>query len=243
MTHSSSADIVICGAGIAGTAVAYHLAVTHGVERIVLMDEREPLTMTSDKGTQGYRNWWPGPDDTMLRFVSRSIELLEQTALESDNVFRLNRRGYLFATAEADQLATMRATAAQVSAYGMGELREHTSVSSYTRHPAEGFLGQLDGADVLLGDAAHDAFPYLREDMAGAVHVRRAGTMNAVALGNWFLKRAAAHGTQVMRDRVTGIDSTGGRVRGVRLASGATIATDRVIIAAGPAVQDFGRML
>ena len=84
---------------MAGAATAYHLAVRHGLG-VVLVDEREPLTLTSDKGTQGYRNWWPGPDDTMLKLVSRSIDLLEETARESGNMFRMNRRGYFFATAD-----------------------------------------------------------------------------------------------------------------------------------------------
>src|SRR5437764_5057460 len=112
-----SPDIVICGAGIAGAAAAYHLAVRQGVRRVVLIDEREPLTLTTDKGTQGYRNWWPGPDDTMLRFVSRSIDLAEESALESGNVFRLNRRGYVFATAESDEVRRLEATARTVSSY------------------------------------------------------------------------------------------------------------------------------
>src|SRR3954471_7794749 len=101
----SKADVVICGAGIAGAAAAFHLAVRRDVGRVILVDEYEPLTVTSDKGTQGYRNWWPGPDDTMLRLVSRSIDLLEETARESDNAFRMNRRGYLFATGRTDRLA------------------------------------------------------------------------------------------------------------------------------------------
>ena len=57
----SRAEVVICGAGIAGVAAAYHLAVRRGVKQVLLVDEREPLTLTSDKGTQAYRNWWPGP--------------------------------------------------------------------------------------------------------------------------------------------------------------------------------------
>src|SRR3954465_3441214 len=122
----SSADVVICGAGIAGIAAAYHLAVRQRVERVVIVDERDPLTLTSDKGTQGYRNWWPGPDDTMLKLVSRSIDLLEETARETGNIFRMNRRGYLFATADESRLAELRATAQQVSSYGMGEVREHS---------------------------------------------------------------------------------------------------------------------
>src|SRR6266550_6462558 len=110
------ADVVICGAGIAGTALAYHLASRRAVRRVVLIDEREPLTLTSDKGTQAYRNWWPGPDDTMLRLVSRSIDLLEESAAQSGNAFRMNRRGYLFASASAAQATRLEATAREVSA-------------------------------------------------------------------------------------------------------------------------------
>lgn len=243
MTAQSSADIVICGAGIAGAAAAYHLAVRQGARRVVLVDEREPLTLTTDKGTQGYRNWWPGPDDTMLRFVSRSIDLTEESALESGNVFRLNRRGYLFATANPDEVRRLDAAARLVSSYGMGPVRTHTELSGYVPHKSEGFLDQPVGADLLVENAARDAFPYLAPETIGALHIRRAGTMNSVALGQWFIKRAISHGVEFVRDRVIAIDSTGGRTRAVRMASGASIGTDRVVVAAGPAVRDFGAML
>ena len=71
--RQNKADVVVCGAGIAGIAAAYHLSVKRGVKRVVIVDDREPMTLTSDKGTQGYRNWWPGPDDTMLRFMSATM--------------------------------------------------------------------------------------------------------------------------------------------------------------------------
>ena len=124
----STADVVVCGAGIGGVAAAYHLAVRQRVGRVVIVDEREPLTLTSDKGTQAYRNWWPGPDATMHRFVSRSIDLLEESAAESGNAFRLNRRGYLFATAREAQVARITETANQVSSFGMGAVRTHVTV-------------------------------------------------------------------------------------------------------------------
>ena len=60
---TSTAEVVICGAGIAGIAAAYHLAVKQGVRNVVLVDERPPMSLTSDKSTEAYRNWWPGPDD------------------------------------------------------------------------------------------------------------------------------------------------------------------------------------
>ena len=64
-----TAEIVICGAGIAGVAAAYHLAVRRGVSDIVLVDERPPLSLTSDKSAECYRNWWPGPGDAMVRLM------------------------------------------------------------------------------------------------------------------------------------------------------------------------------
>ncbi|MCA9939585.1 MAG: FAD-dependent oxidoreductase, partial [Anaerolineales bacterium] len=95
-----TADIVICGAGIAGIAAAYHLTVHQGVPHVLLVDERPPLTLTSDKSTEAYRNWWPGPDAAMRQLMNRGIDLLETLAQGSDNRFLLNRRGYVYATAD-----------------------------------------------------------------------------------------------------------------------------------------------
>ena len=45
-------------------------------------------------GTEAYRNWWPGSGDTIVRLMNRSIELLEELAEETNNIFQLNRRGH-----------------------------------------------------------------------------------------------------------------------------------------------------
>lgn len=239
----TSADVVICGAGIAGVSAAYHLAARHTLRRIVLIDERDPLTLTSDKGTQGYRNWWPGPDDTMLRLVSRSIDLLEAAAGESGNAFRMNRRGYLFATADDAQVARLAATAKEVSAFGMGPVRTHPGEGAYAPAPPDGYAGQPTGADLLLGDEALRAFSSLAPDTKAALHIRRAGWLNAVSLGSWLLKRALAGGVTFVRDRVAGVKTDGGRVREIELASGDVVATERFVIAAGPALAEVGRLL
>jgi glycine/D-amino acid oxidase-like deaminating enzyme len=240
---STSADVVVCGAGMAGVATAYHLAVRQNVRRVVIVDGRDPLTLTSDKGTQGYRNWWPGPDDTMFRLVSRSIDLLEESAAACGNAFRMNRRGYLFATADEARVSKLEATAKEVSAFGMGSLRTHSDLKSYQPAPPEGFVDQPHGADLLLGDAARRAFPYLAPETTGALHIRRAGYVNAVALGAWLLERACAAGARFVRDPVDAVRTTGGRVREVRLASGETIETERFVIAAGPALPNVARLL
>ena len=239
----ASAAVVVCGAGMAGIATAYHLAVRHGVSGVVLIDEREPLTLTSDKGTQGYRNWWPGPDATMLRYMTRSLDLLEEMADESGNAFRLNRRGYAFVTADDQCVERLRGTAREVAAFGMGPLREHETLAEYEPAPAEGYQDQPMGADLLLGESCQGAFAGLAPTVQAVLHVRRAGWMNAVALGSWMLKRALAAGAVLWKDRVTGFRTDGGTLRALRLASGGSIETDRLVIAAGPALPDLGRLL
>ena len=102
MTNASP-KVVICGAGIAGIAAAYQLAVVHGVEDVTLVEAGNPLSLTSDKSTEAYRNWWPGPDWAMTAFMDRSIDLIEEIARATGNRINLNRRGYLFATADASQ--------------------------------------------------------------------------------------------------------------------------------------------
>src|SRR5215471_5384791 len=148
--NGETAEVVICGAGIAGISAAYQLAVKQGLQNILLVDERAPLTLTSDKSTECYRNWWPGPGDAMVRLMNRSIDLLEDLARESGNVFRMNRRGYLFATADASRVPLFIERAREAEALGGGPARMHTSAASdYRPAPAEGFEDQPTGTDVI----------------------------------------------------------------------------------------------
>src|SRR5262249_57412775 len=126
---AKSAAVVICGAGIAGVAAAYHLTVRRGIANVLLVDERPPLSLTSDKSAECYRNWWPGPGDDMVAMMNRSIDLLEELASESGNVFRLNRRGYLFATAEPDRASQFLEAGRETETLGGGPLRPHRTPS------------------------------------------------------------------------------------------------------------------
>src|SRR5437762_7639494 len=139
----ASAEVVICGAGIAGIATAYHLAVRRGVRGVLLVDERPPLSLTSDKSAECYRNWWPGPGDDMVTVMNRSIDLLEELARESGNMFRLNRRGYLFATAQAQRVAGLVQAAREAAMLGAGAVRVHSGGGdAYRPAPADGFDDQ-----------------------------------------------------------------------------------------------------
>ncbi len=243
MTRISS-EIVICGAGMAGIAAAYHLAVRGGAKDIVLVDEREPLTLTSNKGTEAYRNWWPGPGDTMVRFVNRSIDLLEELAQETDNCFQMNRRGYVFLTANEGQIPIMKYAAAETSALGAGPVREHPGPIPYIPSPPEGFEGLPTGVDLLLSpDLVRAKFPFVTEDAIAGLHVRRAGWLDAQKLGRWLLAEAQRAGIRLVRDCVRGVTVTDNRVTQVQLQSGDRINTGTFVIAAGPYLKEVGVML
>ena len=243
-----TAEVVICGAGIAGIAAAYHLTVRHGLKDVVLIDERAPLSLTSDKSTECYRNWWPGPGDAMVSLMNRSIDILEQLARESGNAFHMNRRGYLFATADPGRVSDFVRAAQEAEALGAGPMRLHDRADSpYVQATVQGFDDPLIGADVLVDPAlVHKHFPYLSRDTLAVVHPRRAGWFSAQQLGMHLLGRAKASGARLITGRVTGVETSGGRVRSVRVDSDGgqtTVSTPCFVDAAGPYIDNVAGML
>lgn len=243
----SSAEIVICGAGIAGISAAFHLGVKHGIKNVLLVDERPPLSLTSDKSTECYRNWWPGPGNAMVSLMNRSIDLMEDLAHESGNVFNLSRRGYLYLTGDKNKIPAMRAEAQKISVTGAGPLRIHDGSSgSPAFQPAaiEGFTDQPDGADLILDPALlHQHFPYITSKAVAGLHVRRAGWFSAQQLGAYLLSQARSHGVQLEQAHVSNVEVRQNRVQAIRLHDGRRIETHHFINAAGPLLKEAGQML
>ncbi|MBI5842268.1 MAG: FAD-binding oxidoreductase [Chloroflexi bacterium] len=237
-----SFDAIICGAGITGVAAAHYLAKA-GLTKILLLDERPPLSFTSDRSTECYRNWWPDP--VMLALMNRSIDLMEDLANESGNVFRMNRRGYLYITAEESKIPALIERSKRTSNLGAGQLRVHTAdSSSYQPAHPEGFANQPTGADLFLGsEIIQKHFPYVSNRAAAALHVRRAGWLSAQQLGMYLLETARRFGVRFESERVTEVDVANGRVNGVRLRSGEFINSPIFIAAPGPFLKEVGGML
>lgn len=245
-----SAEVVICGAGIAGIAAAYHLTERRGVRNVILVDERPPLTLTSDKSTECYRNWWPGPGDTMVRFMNRSIDLLEALALESGNYFHMNRRGYVFLTARPEKAAEFEQTAAAISRLGAGELRIHRGDgrgAAYVPPAAHGFDSPLTGADLILDPSLIQAqFPFVSDTAVAMLHTRRCGWLSAQQLGMYLLQQAKENGARLVNGRVVDVTLENGRVRSVLVETGSgstRLHTNNFVIAAGPLLQQAGAVL
>lgn len=242
---ASTAEVVICGAGIAGIATAYQLAVTHGVNNLVLVDERPPLTLTSDKSSEAYRNWWP--DDMMVRLMNRSIDWLERWAQESGNRFLLNRRGYVYLTANPASIHDFQQAAQIAQQAGAGDVRVHADQSravSYAPIDPHRFEDQPAGVDLLLDRSLIlERFPYLNPDVVALLHARRCGWFSGQQLGMYLLEQARAHGVTLRQDRIDRVGVKGNRVAEIQLASGAMISTRSFINAAGPFVNDVARLI
>jgi glycine/D-amino acid oxidase-like deaminating enzyme len=247
---SQSAEVVICGAGIAGVALAHELARRRGMRRVVVVDERPPLSLTSDKSTEAYRNWWPGPDDAMIRLMNRSIDLLEELAGACNDRFLMNRRGYLWCTADPIRAEDYRVHGLAAAASGAGELRIHTGRMSdpdYRPHLAAGWRDQPGGADLIFEDILlRQAFPRLGPEVYAALHTRRCGWLSGQQLGMELLERARSAGVELVEGRAEAVETAGGRVAGVRIAGRGgrrTIATGRFVNAAGPMLRAVGRLV
>jgi len=231
-----STDIVVCGAGIAGVATAYFLTVHGGAKRVTLCDPLPPLTLTSDKSTECYRNVWP--NRPMVALMNRSIDIIERLAVESGNAFNLNRRGYLYVTADPERLAQLQTGAERAAEFGSGPMRVHRGNPDdpgYEPATAEGWEGKPNGTDLISDpDLLHRHYPGMSGRAVGALHVRRAGWLSAQQLGAYMLERARKAGLTVLPRRVTGIDVADGKVTAVALDDGTHLACTAFVDAAGP---------
>jgi glycine/D-amino acid oxidase-like deaminating enzyme len=234
-----SADVVVCGAGIAGVATAYFLTVEMGVEKVVLCDPRPPLTLTSDKSTECYRNWWPNAP--MIGLMNRSIDLLEELAESTGDAFHLNRRGYLYVTADPQRACAWGTVGRRISAAGAGELRTHDGGSRTTAYQVD--RANLDGADLITDARLIRAyFPYLTDRTVAVLHVRRAGWFSAQQLGVLMLERAREAGLALLPREVVGMEVRDGTAQSATLDNGQVIRAGAVVNAGGPLIGDVAAL-
>ncbi|MCB1741270.1 MAG: FAD-binding oxidoreductase [Gammaproteobacteria bacterium] len=239
MPDASRYEVLIIGAGIAGIACA-HALVKAGTRRVAIADALAPLSLTSDKSTECYRNWWPGPGEAMVGLMNRSIDLMQDLAIDSNNAFIMDRRGYLFATARAEQVQVFESAALEAQALGAGPLRVHRHAGGYRYPRLERYDDPLGGADLVLDRALiREHFGYLSNETLAVLHARRCGALSAQQLGMLLLERARDAGARLERGQVTSIESRAGALDGVWLSdleSGEArfVGCDRLVIAAGP---------
>ena len=239
-------DAVVCGAGIAGVASAYYL-IQSGLNNVLLIDQGAPLSLTSDKSIECFRNWWTGPDDTMVAFMNRSLDLMEQHAQASANRFLLNPHGYLFATASANMIDVFEEQGKDAERFGAGHFRRITNNSEYTANPNTGFISELNGSDLITGQSnIQELFPYLNQDTVAVLHARRCGSLSAQQLGMYLFEEARKSGCEFRTGNLKSIDTKAGSVSSVMIESNReeeVVETDTVVICGGPYTNSILRSI
>ena len=242
MQSNDQSEIVVVGAGYAGIATAFSLATRYGRSSVRIVDPRPPMSYTSAQSGDNYRNWWPHP--TMTAFTDWSIDLLEELALESGNVFNMTRRGYLLATRDADVSPHVDSL---VAGYGDPSLvRLHTSASRYEAPAEAEWESAPTGVDVLADTALiKRAYPQLAPDIRHVVHIRRAGDLSGQQLGQYLLERFRDAGGRRQVASIEAIDSRPGGFELTLREHGETktLEADVLVNAAGPYAADVARML
>jgi len=173
---------------------------------------------------------------------------MEEIARATGNRINMNRRGYLFATADAGKIAWLHQAALLAETHGAGPVRVHeTASSAYLPSPGRGFDLPLTGADIITDRGLiRRHFPYLAAGTVAVAHARRAGWLSAQQLGMVMLEAARERGARLVRGELVDVDAAGGRVRRVHLdrqGEHVAIEATHLVLAAGPMLKDAARLL
>jgi hypothetical protein len=163
------------------------------------------MTFTS---AQSGENWWPHA--IMVRFMTRSIDLMEEIARATDNRIAMTRRGYVLAKRGDDVSSLLRKV--QESFDGHADLRLHgrPTSSTYQAPRSADWQTAPSGFDVLSNrEPIQATFPSYDPGVRNLVHVRRGGDISGQQLGQYMLE--VLHGIGVAR--LTGMVVTSARAR------------------------------
>lgn len=213
-----STQIAICGAGIAGIATAYYLAVKYRQKDIILIDKNLPMSLTTSKSGENFRDYWPQPCMTAL--TRHSVKLMQALSDESDNAFEMRYSGYDFVSESVGR---------------------EIFPAEHLNDPAnEDSLSRLTGADTI-----HASQTYLGESIQQLVHINEAGAIDVHALGSLLLSKARKAGVRLIQATVEHIEKY---PQGFSLdLSGnpdfSSLNTDKLVLTPGPFINELAGKL
>jgi sarcosine oxidase subunit beta len=114
-------SIIIAGAGVIGTSIAYHLA-ARGVRDVVVVDRgNEPGAGSTPRATGGFRAQFATPADIALSLLSREKLIRFEDEIGIDSGYR--PYGYLFIARSEQAMAQLRIANELQHACGLAEAR------------------------------------------------------------------------------------------------------------------------
>src|SRR5579884_654505 len=210
-----TADLVVIGGGVLGAATAFY-ASRAGLQTVVV--ERRPLlcSLTTPVAAGGFRLQFDNPEETAL--VRESLETFENFAEVTDLPgydLRLQKQGYLFVTTDPKTARRQAERVAMQRSWGVQDV------------------------ELLDGSEARYRFPYLSEEIISARYRAGDGFVDPKRLTYGYAR--ASNATFLVSTSVTGFYLVGGRITGVQTSRG-DIATNAVVIAAGPFTGEIARL-
>lgn len=211
---SRAKKIAICGAGVAGIATAYYLQKYLPKAELILIDKNQPLTFTSSKSGENFRDYWPHP--SMEALSSHSIDLMEQLQKEQGKAaFKMEFSGYHFVSHHANKPIFADDNTL--------EFRERNQVVT-------------NPMDIQIHH------PYLDEGIQKSVFIKNAGNVDSITMANLMLRVAKEKGLKFIESEIVGIDQND-KGYAVNLNKHQTIHTDQIIIATGPFINHTAKMV
>ncbi|PQJ81458.1 NAD(P)/FAD-dependent oxidoreductase [Polaribacter glomeratus] len=207
-------SIVICGAGIAGISTAYYLLKNNCKSKVVLVDKNQPLSFTTSKSGENYRDYWP--QECMQNFVSRSILLMKDLRLKyGSDSFKMIESGYNF----------------------ISHHKENPIFDIESNDKSKALLEKIDDTAIIQRD-----YPYLDKKIAKIIKIKNAGKIDVYDLGNLLLREAKKMGLQFIQSEVLSISKINGDYK-VNLASKETLNASKIVISSGPFINTIANML
>lgn len=203
-----SYDVVIIGAGVHGLATAYYLAVNHGIRNVAVLDKSYLGSGGSGRNTAIVRSNYLTPEG--VAFYDRSLHLYEQLSAALNFNVMFSQRGHMTLAHNDSSLRTMSWRA---------EVNKLQNIDSKVIHPDE-----IKRRVPYLDTSANARYPIL-----GALYHPPGGIIRHDAVVWGYARGADAAGVHIHQEtEVTGIETAGGKVTGVRTDRG-TIATGTVV--------------
>lgn len=213
----TSADVVIIGAGIVGSSIAFHL--TEAGMKNVLVIERETRQGLGSTGKSmgGVRAQFA--TDVNIQMSLYSIPFLNRFEEATGYPSGYKPHGYLFMATTERHIDYLRTNFARQQALGLKDIQW------------------------LQPDDIRKVLPQLRsDDIIGGTFCPTDGFVDPNSVMTGFMARAAEQGATLWRGvEVTAIDVSHGEVAGVKTSNG-SVSTRTVVNAAGPWAAGVARM-
>jgi len=211
-------NIAICGAGIAGIATAWSLAVKHGQKNIILIDKNQPMSLTTSKSGENFRDYWPQPCMTAL--TRRSIDLMQALADDNSNTFEMRYSGYDFVSESEGR-----------EIFPSEQLQNPDNADNMLR---------ITGSDQI--GTRQD---YLSDSIQQLVRFKQAGAIDVHALGSLLLSQARKAGVELCKACIDDIEPCpdGYRLKLAEHPDYTSLTAEKLVLAPGPFINQLAGML